>query len=54
MNVEKHGVFLGDRRREFQTVGPNTEKDLLPNVSRKNRGTVKREVSRERSVLEGW
>ena len=38
---------------EFQTVGPKTEKDLFPKVSREKRGTVSNEVSRERSVLEG-
>ena len=34
-------------------MGPKTEKDLLPKVSRDKRGTVSNEVSRERSVLEG-
>ena len=46
--------FLSDSGSEFQTVGPKTEKDLFPKVSREKRGTVSREVSRERSVLEGW
>ena len=45
--------FLRDRGREFQTVGPKTEKDLFPKVSREKRGTVSNEVSREGSVLEG-
>ena len=35
---------------EFQTVGPKTEKDLLPKVSRQKRGTESRQVSRARSV----
>ena len=34
-------------------MGPKTDKNLLPKVSREKRGTVSREVSRERSVLEG-
>ena len=34
-------------------MGPKTEKDLFPKVSREKRGTVSNEVSRERSVLEG-
>ena len=34
-------------------MGPKTEKDLLPKVSREKRETVSNEVSRERSVLEG-
>ena len=34
-------------------MGPETEKDILPKVSREKRGTVSNEVSRERSVLEG-
>ena len=29
------------------------EKDLFPQASREKRGTVSREVSRERTVLEG-
>ena len=33
-------------------MSPKTEKDLLAKVSRKKRGIVSREVSRERSVLE--
>ena len=45
--------FLRDSGSEFQTVGPKTEKDLFPKVSREKRGTVSNEVSRERSVLEG-
>ena len=45
--------FLRDSGSEFQTVGPKTEKDLLPKVSREKRGTVSNEVPRERSVLEG-
>ena len=32
---------------------PKTEKDL-PKVSRQKRGTESKEVSRERSVLDGW
>ena len=44
--------FLRDSGSEFQTVGPKTEKDFLPKVSREKRGTVSN-VSRERSVLEG-
>ena len=31
-------------------MGPKTEKDLFPKVSREKRGTVSNEVSRERSV----
>ena len=31
-------------------MGPKTEKDLLPKVSREKRGTVSNEVSREGSV----
>ena len=46
MKVEKHCVFLRDKGREFQTVGPKTEKDLLPKVSRQKRGTENRDVSR--------
>ena len=46
--------FLKDRGREFHTVGPKTEKDPFPRVPRQKRGTVCREVSRERSVLDGW
>ena len=34
-------------------MGPKTETDLLPKVSREKRGAVSNEVSRERSVLEG-
>ena len=34
-------------------MGPKTGKDFLPKVSREKRGTVSKEVSRERSVLEG-
>ena len=34
-------------------MGPKTEKDFLPKVSREKRGTVSNEASRERSVLEG-
>ena len=49
----KNCVFLRDSGSEFQTVGPHTEKDLLPKVSKEKRGTVSKEVSRERSVLEG-
>ena len=45
--------FLRDSGSEFQTVGPKTEKDLFPKVSREKRGTVSSEASRERSVLEG-
>ena len=45
--------FLRDSGSEFQTVGPKTETDLLPKVSREKRVTVSNEVSRERSVLEG-
>ena len=45
--------FLRDSDIEFQTVGPKTEKDMFPKVSREKRGTVSNEVSRERSVLEG-
>ena len=45
---------MRDRGREFRTVGPKTEKDLFPKVSRENRGTVSSEVSRERKVLAGW
>ena len=33
------------------SVGPKTEKDLFPKVSREKRGAVSNEVSRERSVL---
>ena len=32
-------------------MGPKTETDFLPKVSREKRGTVSNEVSRERSVL---
>ena len=42
-----------DSGSEFQTVGPNPEKDLFPKVSREKRGTVSNGASRERSVLEG-
>lgn len=38
---------------EFQVVGPKTEKDLLPRLSREKRGTDKRELSWDLSVLEG-
>ena len=34
-------------------MGPKTEKDLFPKVSREKLGTVNNDVSRERSVLEG-
>ena len=34
-------------------MGPKTEKDLLPKVSREKLGPVSREVSRESNVLEG-
>ena len=44
--------FSRDSGSEFQTVGPKTEKDLFPKVSREKRGTVSRKESRERSVLE--
>ena len=43
-----------DRDRELHSVEPNTKEDLLPNVSRQNRGTVSRVVPRERRILEGW
>ena len=45
--------FLSDSGSEFQTEGPETEKDIFPQVSREKRGTVSREVSKERSVLDG-
>ena len=45
---------MRDKVREFQTVGPKAEKDLLPEVSRQKQGTESSEVSRERSVLDGW
>ena len=45
--------FLRDSGSEFQTVGPKTEKDLFPKVSREKRGTVSNDVSREHRVLEG-
>ena len=35
-------------------LGPKTEKDLLPKVSRQKRGTESKEVSIERSILDGW
>ena len=44
-------VFPTNSGWEFQTVGPKTEKDLFPKVSREKRGTVSREASREGSVL---
>ena len=44
--------FLRDSGSELQTVGPKTEKDLFPKISREKQGTVSREVSRERNVLE--
>ena len=44
---------MRDSGSEFQTVGPTTEKYLLPKVSREKQGTVSNEVSRERSVLKG-
>ena len=47
------GFFSEDRGNEFQAVGPKTEKDLFPKVSREKRETVSNEVSREHSVLEG-
>ena len=50
--IVKLCVFLKDSGSEFQTVGPKTEKDLLPKVSREKRGTVSNEMSRELSVLE--
>ena len=34
-------------------MGPKTETDFLPKVSREKRGTVSNEVSSERSILEG-
>ena len=34
-------------------MGPKTEKDLFPKVSRQKRGTVSRQMSRECSALEG-
>ena len=34
-------------------MGPKTEKDFLPKVSREKRGTVSDEASIERSVLKG-
>ena len=34
-------------------MSPKTEQDLLAKVSRQKRGIVSREVSRERSILEG-
>ena len=43
LKVVKHCVFLRDSGSEFQTVGPKTEKDLLPKVSREKRGTVSNE-----------
>ena len=46
-------VFLRDSGSEFQTVGPKTEKDFFPKVLREKRGNVSREMSRERSALEG-
>ena len=46
-------VFLRDKDTEFQTMGPKTEKDLLPKFSRQKRGTESRVVSREHSVLDG-
>ena len=49
----KRCVLLSDSGKEFQTVGPKTEKDLFPKVSRQTRGSVSREVARERGVLEG-
>ena len=51
--VVKRCVFLRDSGSEFQTVGPKTEKDLFPKVSREKRGTLSNEVPRERCVLEG-
>ena len=33
-------------------MGPKTEKDILPKVEREKRGTVSKEVSRERNVLD--
>ena len=45
--------FSRDSVSEFKTVGPKTEKNLFPKVPRKKLGTVSREVSKERSVLEG-
>ena len=53
LEVVKHCDFLRDSGRELQTVGPETENYLFPKVSREKQGTVSREVSRERSVLEG-
>ena len=43
LKVVKH-CFLRDSTRKFRTVCPKTEKDLYPNVSREERGTVSREV----------
>ena len=48
--VGKHSVFLKYCGKEFQTMGPKTEKDLFPEVSREKRRIVSREVSRNRSV----
>ena len=64
MNFKKMGLkflfeksetlcFSEELRPGFQTVGPKTEKFLFLKVSREKRGTVSRDVSRERSVLEG-
>ena len=44
---------MRDKGREFQTVGPKTEKDILPKAWRQKRGAVSREVPRERSVVDG-
>ena len=38
--------------KEFRTVGPKTEKDMLPKVTWQKRGTESSKVSRERSVLD--
>ena len=50
MKVLTHCVVLGDSGREIQTAGP---KHPFPKVSSEKRGTVRKEVSRERNVLDG-
>ena len=47
----KHWVFLRDKSREFQTEGPETDKDRLPKVWRQKRGTVSRERGQESAAF---
>ena len=44
LKAVKHCVFVRDSGTGFKIVGPKTETDLFPKVSREKRGTVSREV----------